>query len=297
MPRLLHPLSHPVPAPVNPVRGVQAVLGFARTAEKNGSEEQVRQQVAEVSWRLPQTADEQEQDCAWRDWEHEVRVSLSGEIAGIHTVERGSNRTRIRVAEFGAVYSFQIRATSRGTASPWSESFRTKSFDKETSVAQAELAMLSSRGRVVRTDLYGRHEEQDKEERLSNALVTTEDVEKCTIVNKLLSSHFSQDLVGNDKFAVLTDGSSILARRRTATTDTVLASAVEGTTCLALEPVARNVYFSGPSRLGVARVSYDGGGDAGAVTVVSSRGGAVALAVDSIVAKLCWVTAGRRVGK
>ena len=169
----------------------------------------------------------------------------------------------------------------------------------ETSVAQAELAMLSSRGRVVRTDLYGRQEEQDKEERLSNALVTTEDFEKCTIVNKLLSSHFSQDLVGNVKFTVFTDGSSILARRRTATTDTLLASAVEGTTCLALEPVARNVYFSGPSKLGVARVTYDGGdgGEAGAVTAVSSGGGAVALAVDSIVAKLCWVTAGRRVGK
>ena len=100
---------------------------------------------------------------------------------------------------------------------------------------------------------------------------------------------------------MFTDGSSILARRRTVTTDTVLASAVEGTTCLALEPVAGNVYFSGPSRRGVARVSYDGGdgGEAGgAVTVVSSSGGgAVALAVDSIVAKLCWVTAGRRVGK
>ncbi len=175
MPRLLHPLSHPVPAPVNPVRGVQAVLGFARTAEKHGSEEQVRQQVAEVSWRLPQGADEQEQDCAWRDWEYEVRVSLSGGIAGIHTVERGSNRTRIRMAELGAVYSFQVRATSRGTASPWSEPFRTKSFAKETSVAQAELAMLSFRGRVVRTDLYGRQEEQDKKERLSNALVRTED--------------------------------------------------------------------------------------------------------------------------
>lgn len=102
--------SQPVPVPVNPPTGVQAVLGAER---------------AKVSWQAPHLLGGQGKG-AWQSWNYELEIKdeSTGEVIGQNDIN-GLSHTVYKLRE-RSEYLIKAAAYTSAGRGPWSTEFRGK---------------------------------------------------------------------------------------------------------------------------------------------------------------------------
>ncbi len=265
---MLHSAQHPVPFPLNQVRDLKATFGFNSTSSSSSS------QVVLVSWsplERPGGGDVELGCSAWDRWTYEVGVRVgteSEEEEVITSVVGRHSAVDLPVLAHDAVHAFRVRAVSESGKSRWSRTFASTSFPGVSDSDGGTARVTWASGQFLRrADLFGRTE-------LSSAAGGVVDV------------------AGDGNVTVFTNGSVLFARREGGEAVVVaLLKAGGGVQSLALEPYARNVYLSIPSRRLVSRVSYDAAhSDREREEVPVLLAVARDLAVDSFLARLCWVS-------
>ena len=100
--------SQPVPVPVNPPTGVQAVLGSER---------------AKVSWQAPHLLGGQGKG-AWQNWSYELEIRDDSTGETIH--QKGISGSTHTVYELGERSDYSIKAAAYTSAGrgPWSTEFK-----------------------------------------------------------------------------------------------------------------------------------------------------------------------------
>jgi len=100
--------SQPIPVPVNPPTGVQAVLGAER---------------AKVSWQVPHLLGGQGKG-AWQNWSYalEIRDESTGET--IHQKDVAGSSHTVHDLRERSEYSIKVAAYTSAGRGPWSTEFR-----------------------------------------------------------------------------------------------------------------------------------------------------------------------------
>lgn len=100
--------SQPVPVPVNPPTGVQAVLGVER---------------AKVSWQAPHLLGGQGKG-AWQNWSYELEIKDESTGETIHQKDIASSSHTVHNLREKSEYSIKAAAYTSAGRGPWSTEFR-----------------------------------------------------------------------------------------------------------------------------------------------------------------------------
>lgn len=132
------PSCQPVPIPVNPPTGVQAILGAT---------------LAKTSWQIPHLLGEQGKG-AWQNWSYEIQIK---EIATSKiNSHKNINATSYTINGLKENTEYIIKAaayTSSGTG-PWSSEFRGKTLKKPENSLYPEIIWSASEG-LIKSDVTG----------------------------------------------------------------------------------------------------------------------------------------------
>ncbi|XP_023290821.1 proto-oncogene tyrosine-protein kinase ROS isoform X2 [Orussus abietinus] len=130
--------SQPVPVPVNPPTGVQAVLGAER---------------AKVSWQAPHLLGGQGKG-AWQNWSYELEIKdeSTGEIIRQHEIA-GSSHTVHNLRE-RSEYSIKAAAYTSAGRGPWSTEFRGRTLRDPRDGSYASILWSANEG-LLRSDVTG----------------------------------------------------------------------------------------------------------------------------------------------
>lgn len=105
---ILMDASQPVPVPVNPPTGVQAVLGADR---------------AKVSWQPPHLLGGQGKG-AWQDWNYELEIRDESDGQTIHQINITGSSYTVRNLKQKSGYLIKAAAYTTAGRGPWSTEFR-----------------------------------------------------------------------------------------------------------------------------------------------------------------------------
>ncbi len=256
--RFVYDVEHPSPMPLNKVQDLQAVFSWKADGDIH---------VAKVSWSPLERSDSDNLGCgAYDQWSYEVsissRVNSDGSIADAGT----ETELEVELPAGEVEYEFKVRAKSSNGlhVSSWSNGFETRALPSD---ARKSSLVWWEGGHVHMSDLSGR----------SDA--------------KVYDIGGLKDVV-SDTDSMWYANDSALVMIMNFGGRKVLASG-DGIQSLALEPYAKHIYFSNPSQRLISRVSYGSNAITNAVPIVKSS--ATDIAVNSALAKLCWVRRGQTV--
>ncbi|XP_054270502.1 proto-oncogene tyrosine-protein kinase ROS isoform X2 [Macrosteles quadrilineatus] len=136
------PSSQPIPVPVNPPTGVQAVLGS---------------HTAKVSWTVPHLLGGQGKG-AWQNWSYQLSIrNTAEELVNAEELDwREINSTYYTVHDLKPKAEYVVKAAAYTSAGigPWSSEFRGKTL-RQTSEANAPSILWSAAEGLLRSDVTG----------------------------------------------------------------------------------------------------------------------------------------------
>ncbi|CAG0880732.1 unnamed protein product [Darwinula stevensoni] len=224
---LVHPGAQPIPAPVNPPKGLQAVFSTNR---------------AKISWLSAAPIDGLGQG-AWKEWSYEVHVTQVEDSLTIY--RRPVNGTGYTMTDLrpDTFYKVKVRAYSQGGMGPWSSDFLGRTLREEFGET-APILIWSAREGLLQSDITGEHVRP-----ILHSLSFQEEDGEEVHVTHIVPHEDSVYLVMND---------SSLYRHDRHDGSLSLVAHVTSASCLALDTLALKMYWSNPLQQVISRSNLDG---------------------------------------
>ncbi len=218
-------------------------------------------QVARISWAAPVRSGDF--GCSvWQDWNYRLRYQgrNTNEI-----LEVGAGTSATVEVEPSEIYSFSVQAYSSSGESDWSQTVQAKTLPADI-VSDSPQVIAASGSKIFTLAFSGENKKLE-----------------VSAVNQVV------DVAADGRTVFFTNGSTLVMYK--ASEDQILFKAND-IKSLAVEPYAKKVYFSMPSRQRIMRISYDEGFTSEILPVLSYANN---LAIDSVLAQICWMSWKNRV--